>query len=311
MDFRESFRAMHPFTKMLMLVLLMLISTVVVVGLSMFAAMPFFGKDAMTMLGGGAMDSSSVHIMRYFQVMSHIGLFIVPAIVFALIMSGRPAEYLQMNRNPGFRAMLLGTLIIFATVPLVSYLTELNHLISFPEFLKPLETWMLNAESSAEKMTRYFLEVESWKGLMFNVLMIAIIPAFGEEFIFRGILQKLFAKWTRSHHIAVLITAILFSAMHLQFFSFLPRFFLGLILGYMLVWSGHLWVPVLAHFVNNLAALLFYYYHDRGAIAFDLEEIGQGRMAPVLVAGSIIIILLLFVAFRRQAVPPDPDTSLQ
>src|SRR5207344_1198984 len=93
--------------------------------------------------------------------------------------------------------------------------------------------------------------------LAINLFIIAFLPALGEELFFRGMMQKLFSQLTKNNHLAIIITSIIFSAIHLQFYGFLPRMVLGIFLGYLLVWSGSLWLPILAHFVNNASAVLF------------------------------------------------------
>jgi len=301
MNFRSAFLTAHPFTQLLMLVMIMFVSMIVVMGLSTFAAIPFVGDDVLSYFASEDGMATNANLMRYFQLMSHVGLFIIPAIAFSSVISARPVRYLRLERNPGFSLLVTGCLIMFAAVPVVAYLFELNHQVHFPGFLESAENWMRNMETTAEQMTRYFLKVEGWPGLLFNVLMIAIIPALGEEFIFRGIVQKLFAQWSRNHHVAVIVTAVLFSAMHLQFFSFLPRFALGILLGYMLVWSGNLWIPIAAHFVNNLAALLAFHYFERGIISFEMEDLATTTMAPAYALASVVAIIMLVFAFRRLA----------
>lgn len=283
----------------MMLALMMFVGLIVVLGVGLFAAIPFFGDDALTLLGGGEVDPGNLQILRYFQVLSHIGLFILPSVAFALIISRRPLHFLDANRRPLFWPFIIGILIMVASMPMVNYMLQLNQMVSLPEVLKPLEEWMRNTEEAAERMTKRFLQMYTWQEFLFNLFMIAIIPAIGEELIFRGIIQKQFSIWTKNRHVAVLITAILFSAMHLQFFSFLPRLWLGIVLGYMMVFSGNIWYPVLAHFVNNATALVFYHFYELGEIDMDLDDIGTGPMGPMLAVSSLVVIIALFVAFRR------------
>jgi uncharacterized protein len=301
MDYRNAFRNIHPFSKLVLLVLIMFVSFIVVIGIGLFAAMPFLGTEVLELLRGGDIDADNLQFLRYFQVLSHIGLFILPSIVFVLIVSQKPARYLEANHRPWLWPVLLSVLIMFTALPMVNYLMQLNNQISLPDSLRSLEEWMRTTENAAENLTKRFLQVHSWQEFMFNMLMIAVIPAIGEEFIFRGIIQKLFGQWTRNVHVAVFITAILFSAMHMQFYSFLPRVGLGMVLGYLLVFSGNIWIPVLAHFANNAAALIFYYYYDQGVFSVELEEIGAGPMAPALAISSLLVLIALFVAFRRAS----------
>ncbi len=301
MDYRKAFRNTHPFSKLMLLVLIMFISFVVVIGIGMFAAIPFLGVEVLELFRGGDMDADNLQFLRYFQVLSHIGLFILPSILFVLIVSNKPVRYLEAHHRPWLWPVLLSVLIMFTALPMVNYLMQLNHQISFPDSLKSLEEWMRATEDAAERLTERFIQVHTWQEFMFNLLMIAVIPAIGEEFIFRGIIQKLFSQWTRNVHVAVFITAILFSAMHMQFFSFLPRVGLGIVLGYLFVFSGNIWIPVLAHFVNNAAALVFYHYYNQGVFSVELDDIGTGPMASVLVLSSLFVLTALFVAFRKSA----------
>jgi membrane protease YdiL (CAAX protease family) len=94
-------------------------------------------------------------------------------------------------------------------------------------------------------------------------------------------------------HLAIFLTALLFSAFHFQFFSFLPRFFLGLLLGYLMFYGRSIWYPILAHFVNNAMGVVYYHFYARGSADDMLEEIGTSTMMPMAAAIS----LLLFAFF--------------
>lgn len=290
----------HPAAKLILLALLALVSLFVTMIVGLVVAMPFFGNDitSLVLQGEGLDLSQNLDFSRYFQTLSHIGLFIVPALVFALLVGRRPLLYLKVSRRPLWMSVLISALIMIAALPLVNYLMEVNLRLSLPSFLGGLEEWMRQAEESAGEVTRMFLEVATWQGLLFNLFMIAVIPALGEEFIFRGIVLKVFRQWTGNAHLAVWISALLFSAMHMQFFGFLPRLLLGLVLGYLFVWSRSLWVPIFAHFFNNAAAVIFYFLHFNGHIRLDIEEVGMGAGTPYYVAVSIVLLIGLFSYFR-------------
>jgi uncharacterized protein len=131
--------------------------------------------------------------------------------------------------------------------------------------------------------------------------MIAILPAIGEELMFRGVIQRIFTNWTKNYHWGIWISAFLFSAMHMQFYGFLPRMLLGGMFGYLLVWSGTMWVPILAHFVNNTMGVLGYYLIDKGTITKDIEEWGTGtEQIPLLIFSIVLSGLLLFLIYRNQ-----------
>ena len=103
--------------------------------------------------------------------------------------------------------------------------------------------------------------------LVVNLIIVALLAAVGEELLFRGSMQNIFLEWTKNKHAAVWITAVLFSALHAQFYGFLPRMLLGVVLGYLYIWSGSLWLSMLFHFLNNGLAVLFSYLIAKGTIS--------------------------------------------
>jgi uncharacterized protein len=301
MEDRGLLGAAHPAAKLILLIILALVGLFVTMIIGLLIALPFFGQDISSFIfqGQGLDLTENINFSRYFQTLSHIGLFIIPALVFAVLVGRRPLLYLKANHMPFLISAGVAVLIMIAALPLVNFLMEINLMLSLPNWLSGMEEWMRRAEEGAEAVTKMFLEVTTIKGLLFNIFMIAVIPAIGEEFIFRGIVLKLFRQWFGNAHVAVWISALLFSAMHMQFFGFLPRLFLGLVLGYMFVLSRNIWVPVLAHFFNNAAAVVFFFLHHNGHIKLDIEEVGLGAGSYYYVAASIVMLTFLFALFRN------------
>ena len=295
---------LHPFTRILLLGLLMVGSLLIVSFIGVLAMVPVWGREMLGVLTGdnGVDLMAELKYARFFQILTHLGLFIVPSIVFAWMVGGKPLKYLQADNSPYLRSVFLGVLIMVAALPLVNLLMEINLRLTLPESLSSLEEWMRRSEEGAAELTRNFLNVDTWQGLLFNIFMIAVIPAIGEEFIFRGALLKTLREWSGSGQLAVWVAAILFSALHFQFFGFLPRLLLGLLLGYMMLWSGNIWIPVVAHFFNNAAAVIFYYLFYNEYTTFDLENLGE-RMGVheglyLLSVVSLLLLVVLFWMFR-------------
>ena len=296
---------LHPMLKLLLLAATMIASMLVVMVIGILLAVPFFGADALQTLGQDTMD---INFMRYVQILSHLGLFITAGIVFAFLVGYNPLGYFRGKKVPSVRALLISAAIIVVAAPMVYYLTYINQQMSLPESMRGIEEWMRSAEESAEAVTRMLLDVSTLQGLLFNIFMIAIIPAIGEEFIFRGALQRIFHQWTRNAHVAVLIAAILFSAMHLQFYGFLPRLLLGALMGYMFVITGNIWVPVFAHFFNNAVAVTIYFFTNQTATDFDPGSLGAGPLAVILAVASLVVVLILFSVLRpRNAQGQDEE----
>jgi membrane protease YdiL (CAAX protease family) len=166
-----------------------------------------------------------------------------------------------------------------------------NSRLQLPETLQTLENSIKNMEAEAEKLTEAFLIMHHTKDLFLNLLMIALLPAIGEELLFRGILQKLLTEATGKIHLSIIITGIIFSAIHMQFFGFLPRMMLGIFLGYLLLWTRTIWAPILAHFINNASAVLMSWYEQQNHLTLDEDKIGIREGELWLLFASLIITL--------------------
>ncbi len=297
-----AFREMKPFSQLMFALFIMVASVLAFMILGMIVALPFVSMgDLMSSLSAEANTPESISFLKYFQVLQSIGLFVVPPIILALLYHGDIYEYLKINRSTSGQNYLFAALTLLFAIPFVNFLGELNNQMKFPESLSGLENWMKTMEDAAEVMVEKFMKVKSISGLMFNIFMIAVLPALGEELMFRGVIQRIFTNWTRNSHWGIWIAAFLFSAMHMQFYGFLPRMVLGAMFGYLLVWTGTMWVPILAHFVNNTMGVLGYYFIDKGVISKDVEEWGTGsEQFPLVIFSVVVAGFLLFLIYRSD-----------
>jgi membrane protease YdiL (CAAX protease family) len=156
-------------------------------------------------------------------------------------------------------------------LPVVAGLGYLNEQITLPESMQKMETWMRELEEKSKLVLQMLTANSIIPILLLNIVVMALLPALFEEFLFRGALQPLFTKWFANKHVAIIVTALIFSAIHFQFYGFIPRFLLGIYLGYLLVWGKSLWLPVIAHFMHNAVSLIIDYGAQRRGI--DLEAI--------------------------------------
>jgi membrane protease YdiL (CAAX protease family) len=160
-------------------------------------------------------------------------------------------------RTPNLIILALGVMAMVSISPLIDVLSTWNQGLQLPESLKSIEDWMINTEKAAEATTNTLLNTDSWGGFIMNILIIAIMAGIGEELMFRGVIQKILIGWTKNIHLGILYTAIIFSTIHFQFYGFVPRMILGMVLGYLYIWSKSLWVPVIAHAINNALTVTF------------------------------------------------------
>ncbi len=293
MSIKGIFRNLHPFQQLVFILFISLASLLVVMIVGMLLALPFLvGHDWSKLMNGNLYnDPDALHLLKYLQLLQSLGLFILPPFVFAYLFSDKVGQALKIDKKPGFSEILLSVAMVWFASPLINELGIWNAEIELPKFLSGLEEWMKEKEAAAEELTNLFIETGTVGGLLFNIVLIGIIPGVGEELLFRGVIQKIVSRWTRSPHWGIWLTAALFSALHLQFYGFFPRMLLGAMFGYMLVWSGNLWMPILAHFLNNTTAVVAYYLYDRQVINVDPDELGTGSEFGVVVIISTIAVV--------------------
>jgi membrane protease YdiL (CAAX protease family) len=190
--------------------------------------------------------------------------------------------------------------MMFFAAPFINFVGELNSNMTLPDWLSGVEKWMRNSEEKAAKLTEAFLNVDTRWGLMFNLFMIAFLPAIGEELLFRGVIQRIFTNMTNNHHWGIWISAILFSALHMQFYGFVPRMLLGVLFGYLLVWSGSIWLPILAHFLNNSIAVVAMYMIDNNMLNPEIEEVGSTSDSYYMAALSLGLLFVFMIMLKRQ-----------
>jgi membrane protease YdiL (CAAX protease family) len=284
------------FGKLLVFTMLVFVSFMVFSLLALLAAIPF--SEDFSLLSGQTIPMS-IDFLRYFQIVQSFSVFIIPSLLAGLLFYGHMTKGLKLT-SPHWGLVLMSLLIIVTAQPLVSYLGVWNSSMQLPEFLGGLEKWMASSEASAGDIIYRFLDTDQPVLLLLNILMIAILPALGEEMLFRGILQPVFGEWLRNKHAAVLVTAFLFSAIHLQFFTFMPRFFLGLALGYLFVWGKNLWYPIAAHFANNFLSLIIFYYYRHTHPDINPLEPNADELSFVWIIPSTLVMTLLIIKFVRD-----------
>jgi len=233
----------------------------------------------------------------------HIGMFIVPSFICALLFSRRIYDFLSLRKISKPISLITLLLITLTSVPLINWMVEWNSRLVLPEFMKPIEIWMKQSEKDAEQITDAFLNVSTLSGLFVNLMVIAMLPAIGEELMFRGIVQRILVNSIGNYHAGILISAMLFSAIHMQFYGFLPRMMLGIYFGYMLYWSRTIWLPVIAHFINNASAVVFAFLLKENLTTFNPDSIGtQDENISIMLLSVLLTAMLLFHLYRTEKI---------
>jgi uncharacterized protein len=245
-------------------------------------------------------DTKTLDALKIFQLANQLGLFVFPALVAAYLFGGNVIIYLKLSKLPSTKTVVITITLMVLALPAINLLGYINSKMQLPSFMQDIELWMRTKEVEAEMITKLFLKTNSITGLIVNMFIVALMAAIGEEFFFRGVIQRLLIAKYIKPAIAIWITAIIFSAIHMQFFGFFPRMIIGALLGFLFLWSNNLWVPILAHFTNNASAVLMSYASQRGVINESTEQIGATQNDYILGLASLIATSGILFFVRKE-----------
>jgi len=203
-----------------------------------------------------------VGFLFYLMISQHISVFIIPGFILITKLRKNPNEGYTMFVNPGWPSIKSVIWLTICIFPLLAFSGELSTLIKFPEWLPGLAGWIKERELINEKLFNSYFIYKNFLFVILNIIMMLVLPALGEELIFRGVIQPILGRLFRSDYTAIIVTAVIFSALHLEFTGFLQRFILGALCGLVYLWSGNLWLPAAIHFTNNVFAVLAGYAQD-------------------------------------------------
>jgi hypothetical protein len=297
------FASASPASKVLLTVFISVVCLLLSLVVAIIFAIPIFHASPYEIIyaTNNLSDPRNIAILKYLQVIQATGMFIIPSFIAVWLFGENVFSFLKLQTKPKIIHILLVICIMVVLIPAINFIAGINEEMKFPSFLKSLENWMKLTEVNAARITEAFMKVNSYSGLLFNIFLMALLPALGEELLFRGVLQKLLDAWFKNIHVAILSAAILFSFLHMQFYGFVPRMLLGALFGYLLIWSGSLWLPIFAHFVNNAMAVIFYYFSGKGIIGQWPETIGRNNETIVYTIMSLVVSsLLIFLIYRHR-----------
>jgi membrane protease YdiL (CAAX protease family) len=223
--------------------------------------------------------------VRFLAGLNQLLVILLPASLTVLALRRQIFSSIGMHRAPDLKNVLWGIVLMIIATPLVLYTYEWNKLVPMPD-------WMVAVSDQANATIKAILQMPSSTELIGNITLIAIIPAFGEELLFRGLIQRQLMR-RMSPWVAIVITGALFSLFHFQMDGFVPRWLLGMLLGWLYWRSGNFWVPVIAHFFNNAIQVVAQYFYAQQLTSVDLE---QDVHVPALLA--LLSATTVFLAMR-------------
>ena len=261
-----------------------------------------YGFNTLTAIGELRIGSpDTIQALWVLQIVSTTIPLLAAPVLFANYIVKEPRNYLKIQRPFPLQLLLIIFFIMFVSLPVMEQLSNINQLLTLPHWLKGVEDWMRDSEKKAEQLTNIILKMNSIWDLIKTLLLVGAFTAVAEELMFRGVLQSIFLRWTKNHHVAIWITAILFSAFHMEFFGFLPRLMLGVFFGYFVDWSGSIWPSVWAHFVNNGTAVIITYLYQHKSVSVNPDDTHVFNIWGYIF--SIVITVLLLLNYRNIAQP--------
>lgn len=251
-----------------------------------------------TSLAGESVVSRNLMLLS--SALQNLLCFILPAWLTAFLCTRSVSDYLGLGDSMHWRQLVGIVLVMAFMTPSMNALVEWNERLHLPDSMHMLEQTMRLMEESAAALTDTLLSDASVWGLVSGILFIGILTGLGEEAFFRGGIQKALCSSGMNHHLAIWITAFVFSAIHLQFFGFFPRLLLGALFGYMYWSSRSLWVSASAHALNNSIVVVFAWLEARGVVNMDFNSIGASSLWTVI--GSLCLTVGFIILFWNSLI---------
>jgi len=288
-----------PYLQLLMLILYAILGLIVCFILAFVVLFFMYGMELISnpaiLVAPDLKYRPALQILLFAQ---SVGLFLIPPILLA-VTEGKKVNVFYGLKLPRLKLTALVFLIIIVSTPLMEWVTVVNQQMKLPDFLKGVEEWMRRSEDSLMETTMLLLKMSSIQEFLLNIFLIAFVAAVSEELMFRGAIQRIFTRLFNSPHAAIWFSAFVFSAIHMQFYGFIPRLLLGAGFGYLYLWSGSLWYSILAHFLNNAFAVCQAYYMQKHNLPIDVENVTYFAWYGYIISFALSIIA--FQIFKKQA----------
>lgn len=248
-------------------------------------------------------DLSSKTAQMNTMVAQNIVAFFLPVLFLALLLfktENTPvAKTMWMSKAPTFKSILLVVLVWIVALPAMNYIVEWNDSIHLPTFLKDIEKYLRDMEDSAQAVTSRLLETDTRGKMFMMVLIVGVLTGLGEETFFRAGLLGSMHNGKVNRHVAIWTVAILFSAFHMQFYGFVPRMLLGAWFGYVMLWCGEVWTPIIGHALNNGMVVVMTFLSNKHIIDENyIDKLGNDN--HWLALGSAVLTVIVIIIFMRK-----------
>lgn len=234
--------------------------------------------------------------IRISAVIQDVLLFIIPAVGMAMIVTRLPAKLLAVDSRPSIAGILWSMIIMICSIPVMNCIIEWNNGWHLPSSMSNVESFFRQLEEGATATTDILIHGATIPSLIVSILIVGVLAGFSEELFFRGAFQRVLMSTRINPHIAIWFVAFIFSAFHFQFFGFIPRMLLGAFFGYLLWWSGSVWLPIILHIFNNSIVVIAEYLSDKTPNpnqAIDLDKFGANLSSPTEIIFVVLSVVLV------------------
>ena len=228
--------------------------------------------------------------------------FITPAIVAMAFFYRKPLQAMCFDKAPGWLALIIVLAVYCISLPGMNWLVKINEEMSLPSWMSGIEQMMRATEDRAAEVTKQLLDIHTVGRLLAVTFVVGFMAGLSEEMLFRGAMLRTMQDSHLNKHAVVWLVAFIFSAIHFQFYGFLPRLVLGAWLGYLLVWTRSLWVPIIAHTLNNSTVVVMSYLANKGIVAEDFGD----NLAIASIIATIAIAVWVHIHYTRKTSLPHP-----
>lgn len=289
----------HPFLQLGILFGLVTMCLFLCLYIVKFSLPPLFGiTDPDVFITSLTLQKQHTYAALFMQSLASTwGMFLLPAIIFTLLMRYDLGDFFKVNRLPSLVNILLAAVVIACGIVFVNFIAELNKQIPLPDRL----SYLRDTQGNADALIVSFFSENSNTHFFVLVLALAILPAIAEELFFRGVIQNMLQKSGMTAMAAIVVTGFSFSVMHLEFDNFVAIWMMGIVLGWLYYYSQNLWVSIIAHFLNNFSMIALKFSFFNGVTTTDMSETTSPPILLSLVCGIIMVLLLLWFRKRNQS----------
>lgn len=290
-----------PFRQLLILLGLACMG-ILLAGLSSFFMITLTPGASMESISAG--NKEFLEIAKWMQAIGTFFLFALPALLFNLFLRPRK-DFFNFKRKRPALLWTLAILMAFCAIAATDLFSSLNQWIPLSPHLRKV---FQAQESAYNEQMLHMLDLDSLGNYLISLILIALLPALFEELFFRGTLQQVFLKWFKKPFWAILVTSIIFSAIHMSYFGFLPRVFLGMLMGYVFYYGKNIWLNIIIHFINNAVVVTMLYLWTRDNRPIE-QALNQHTPLYLEIIG-IVVLAGIFSLFIRTAKKLPPISKL-